>query len=107
MWTACVCPTVSWRSLLRVRNELKANGVVASDRRWIALTRVLRAAAWLDDAPEVELDHVAVLKYGLWQKPDDRARVVAILSTVDRSAVAKALEIIDEALQVHARRPTA
>jgi MoxR-like ATPase len=95
------------QELLRVRNELKANGVVDSDRRWIALTRVLRAAAWLDDAPEVELDHVAILKYGLWQKPDDRARVVAVLSTVDRSAVAKALDIIDEALQVHARRPTA
>jgi MoxR-like ATPase len=93
------------QELLRLRKELKANGVVVSDRRWIALTRVLRAAAWLDDAPEVELDHVAVLKYGLWQRPEDRARVKAVLDTVDRSAVAKAILIIDEALRAYAQRP--
>lgn len=95
------------RELLRVRNELKSNGVVISDRRWIALTRVLRAAAWLDDAPEVELDHLAVLRYGLWQKPEDRARIKAVLDTVDRSVVAQAITIVDEALRDYAHRPTA
>ncbi|NUQ72038.1 MAG: AAA family ATPase [Polyangiaceae bacterium] len=94
------------QELLRLRNELKANGLVVSDRRWIALTRVLRAAAWLDDSPEVELDHLTVLKYGLWQKPDDRPRVVAVLDTVDRSVVAKAIEIVDAALRAYAHRPT-
>ncbi|XXY16761.1 AAA family ATPase [Sorangium sp. So ce216] len=94
------------QELLRIRNELKTNGIVVSDRRWIALTRVLRAAAWLDDCAEVELDHLAVLRYGLWQKPDDRARVVAVLDTVDRSAVAKAITVVDEALRAYAHRPT-
>jgi len=94
------------QELLRIRNELKANGIVVSDRRWIALTRVLRAAAWLDEASEVELDHLTVLRYGLWQKPDDRSRVLAVLDTVDRSAVAKAIAIVDEALRAYAHRPT-
>ncbi len=93
------------QELLRVRKDLKGNGVVVSDRRWIALTQVLRAAAWIDDCPEVELDHVAVLKYGLWQKPDDRARVKAVLDTVDRSAVAKAIQVVDQALRTYAQRP--
>jgi MoxR-like ATPase len=92
--------------MLRIRNELKKNGLVVSDRRWIALTRVLRAAAWLDDAPAVELDHLAVLKYGLWQKPEDRARVVAILNTVAQSVVTTCIAEIDEALRAYARRPT-
>ncbi|MDC0681353.1 AAA family ATPase [Sorangium atrum] len=48
------------QELLRIRNELKANGIVVSDRRRIAVTRVLRAATWLDDCAEVELDHLAV-----------------------------------------------
>jgi MoxR-like ATPase len=95
------------QELLRIRKELKSNGVVVSDRRWIALTRVLRAAAWIDDCVEVELDHVTVLKYGLWQRPDDRARVRSVLDTVDRSVVAKAVQVIDEALRVYAQRPTA
>ncbi len=94
------------QEMLRIRNELKANGLVVSDRRWIALTKVLRAAAWLDDAPEVELDHLGVLKYGLWQKPEDRARVVAVLDTVDRSVVAQCIGMVDEALRAFANRPT-
>ncbi|HEX7604108.1 MAG TPA: hypothetical protein VF316_20965 [Polyangiaceae bacterium] len=94
------------QELLRVKNELKSNGIIASDRRWIALTRVLRAAAWLDDCAEVELDHLSVLKYGLWTKPDERSRVVAVLDTVDRSMVAKAVEIVDTALRSYAHRPT-
>jgi MoxR-like ATPase len=92
--------------MLRIRNELKKNGLVVSDRRWIALTRVLRAAAWLDDAPAVELDHLAVLKYGLWQKPEDRARVVAVLNTVAQSAVTACIVEVDVALRAFAHRPT-
>jgi MoxR-like ATPase len=94
------------QELLRLRSELRANGVIASDRRWVALTRVLRAAAWLDECAEVELDHLFVLRFGLWQRPDDRARVLAVLATVDRSAVAKAVSIIDDALRAYAHRST-
>jgi MoxR-like ATPase len=93
------------QELLRIRRELKGNGIVVSDRRWVALTQVLRAAAWIDDSAEVELDHVAVLRYGLWQRPDDRPRVKAVLDTVDRSVVAKAILLIDEALRGYAQRP--
>ncbi|UQA57116.1 AAA family ATPase [Polyangium aurulentum] len=92
--------------MLRLRTALKADGLVLSDRRWIALTRVLKAAAWLDDAQAVELDHLLVLKYGLWNKPEDRARVVAVLQTVDRSVVAQAIDVVDEALKAYANRPT-
>jgi len=92
--------------MLRIRNELKKNGLIVSDRRWIALTRVLRAAAWLDDAPGVELDHLAILKYGLWQKPEDRARVVAVLNTVEQSVVTKCIVDVDDALRAYTRRPT-
>ena len=94
------------QEMLRVRNDLKTSGLVVSDRRWMALTRVLRAAAWLDDSPEVELDHLPVLRFGLWQKVDERARVVSVLETVDRSAVAKAVDLVDAGLRSYARRPT-
>ena len=94
------------QEMLRVRNDLKTSGLVVSDRRWMALTRVLRAAAWLDDSPEVELDHLPVLRFGLWQKVDERARVVSVLDTVDRSAVAKAVDLVDAGLRSYARRPT-
>lgn len=92
--------------MLRVKTELKQNGIVVSDRRWIAATRVLRAAAWLDDEPEVSLDHLQALRFVLWQKPEDRPRVRAVLDTIDRSAISKAVVIIDDALRAYAQRPT-
>jgi MoxR-like ATPase len=59
------------QELLRVRNELKANGVVASDRRWIALTRALRAAG-------VALEQVQQLRLGgLYPLPQLRRPAVS------------------------------
>lgn len=94
------------REMLRVKTELGKLGVVASDRRWIALTSVMRAAAWLDGEVEVTLDQMAVLAYGLWQKPADRATVKSVLDKIDGSAVKQSAAIIDEALRVFANRTT-
>jgi len=91
--------------MLRVKKALKDVGIIASDRRWIALTRVLQAAAWLDGCPAVELDHLAALRFGLWQKPDDRAQVKAVLATIDQSVVVRCTETIDNALRAYANRP--
>ncbi|MFO0590486.1 MAG: AAA family ATPase [Polyangiaceae bacterium] len=91
--------------LLRIRTELKAQRLVISDRRWLALRSVLQAAAWLDEATEVELDHVEVSRFVLWKSPDDRMKVQAVLETVDRSAVARAVQIVDAALKCYASRP--
>lgn len=92
--------------MLKIRTALVKAGIVVSDRRWIALTRVMRAAAWLDGETEVGTDHLAVLRFGLWQKPDDRKSVEAALATVDKSVVAQAVKRIDEALSLYAARPT-
>lgn len=92
------------REMLRIKTELKKGGVTCSDRRWIALTQVLRAAAWLDGETEVTLDQLSVLQYGLWQKPTDRAAVKATLSKIDGSAVSKAAVVIDDALRIFAGR---
>lgn len=93
------------RELLRIKTTLKAGNIIVSDRRWIALSFVLRAAAWLDDAPEVELDHLSVLRYGLWKRPEERSSVDAVLRSVEQSTVVKAIGIIDKALALFAKRP--
>jgi MoxR-like ATPase len=93
------------REMLRVKKALAAAGITISDRRWIASTKVLKAAAWLDGCPAVELDHLAALRFCLWVKPDDRAAVKSVLGTIDQSAVVKCTEIIDEALRAFANRP--
>ncbi len=75
------CPSASCSELLRpIRNQaLGATRSSSPTGRWIALSRVLRAAAWLVDCAEVGLDHLAVLRNAgsTGGKPDDNARVVS------------------------------
>lgn len=102
---AVVLPPHVVQTMLAIRKNLKEAGVVASDRRWLALTRVLRAAAWLDGETEVGMDHLQILRFGLWNKPEERPAVVAVLAQLDRTHVQKASEIIDDALRAFAQRP--
>jgi MoxR-like ATPase len=93
------------RALAKLRRALKEQGVVASDRRWIALTRVLRAAAWLDGRAEVTIDDFRVLRYGLWTAPEDREKVNAALTALDSGPVKRAIDIMDAALARYNARP--
>jgi len=113
-WTAAcqevaqvLIPSRVVQEMLRVRKSLRDVGIVISDRRWIALTKVLQASAWLDGCfPAAELDHLQALRFGLWQKPEDRVQVKSVLATIDQSVVVKCTETIDEALRAYAHRPT-
>lgn len=100
-----VLPRNVVETMSAIRKQLKEAGIIASDRRWLSLTRVLRAAAWLDGETEVGMDHLQVLRFGLWNKPEERAAVVAVLAQLDRTHVQKASEIIDNALRAYAQRP--
>ena len=41
--------------------DLRAKGVIVSDRRFVAVVRLMRAMAWLDGAPEVGASHIELL----------------------------------------------
>lgn len=92
--------------LSRVKAKLATDGIIISDRRWIKLLGALRAAAWLDGEPCVTKDQLYVLRFGLWQKPDDRDRVTAILKTVDMGPARECQDIIDAALRAFEGRPS-
>jgi MoxR-like ATPase len=102
---AVVLPRYVVTTMLAIRTNLKAAGIIASDRRWLSLCRVLRAAAWLDGETEVGMDHLQILRFGLWNKPEERPAVVAVLAQLDRTHVQKASEIIDDALRAYSQRP--
>lgn len=101
-----VVPDKVLDELERVKHKLADDGIVVSDRRWIQLLSVLQAAAWLEDSPEVDLDHLWSLRFGLWSKQDERGRVEAALRTVDMGPAREAIDIIDEAMRLYESRPT-
>jgi len=88
-----------------LRAELSAQGIVVSDRRWKQSVAVLRAAAWLDGAKHVELDHLEVLKWTLWSGVDQIDAVSQAIGRIDTGLVGDCGKLVDEALRVWAGRP--
>ena len=99
-------PRAVVEAMLKIKGELRKVGLVVSDRRWLQMTQVLRAAAWLDGCAQVELDHLVVLRYGLWTKPDDRAAIAKILEAFDAGAIKAVLAMIDDAIRCYEHRPS-
>jgi MoxR-like ATPase len=86
--------------MMRIRKTLATQGVTVSDRRWIAVGDLLRAAAWLDGASEVELDHLGVLRFALWKEPAQIVNVKSVLASLDQGPVQQASKIIDDAVRL-------
>lgn len=112
-WAAAVAdvakvelPRVVVEAMLKVKKELALAGLVVSDRRWLQMTEVLRAAAWMDGCAAVDLDHLSVLRYGLWTKPADREVVARVLEAIDAGAIKAVLTMIDDAIRTYEHRPT-
>lgn len=91
--------------MLSIKKALAAAGIIVSDRRWIGVTRILRAAAWLDGCPAVELDHLATLRFCLWTKPDERSQIQTILDQIDAGPVRVATDKLDAALRAWRTAP--
>lgn len=99
-------PTRIIEEVVRLKQALKVDGIIVSDRRWRQLLTVLQAAAWLDGCDAVELDHLHALRFGLWSKPDERERVNAVLRTIDNGPVGECMVIIDDAMRAFNARPS-
>jgi len=63
------------RAITDVRRELRAKGIVASDRRYAQAVGVLRAHAYLAGRDAVADEDVPFLEHVLWRDPAERAQV--------------------------------
>lgn len=90
-------------ALLAVREACKAEGVVASDRRWKQALLVARAFAWLSGQHETSPEDLAFLSDSLWREPKERAKVAAIVGRLTDPVGSKAIEILDSARELSAR----
>lgn len=87
-------------------DKLAGDGIVVSDRRQERLFAALQADAWLNGDVAVTKDSLWALRFGLWSKPDERERVIAVLKTVDMGPARECQDIIDAALREYEARPT-
>jgi len=88
-------------SIIKIRRELRKEGIIASDRRWKQSLDVLRAYAFLEQKPEVDEETLMFLQHCLWSDPSQRKTVVKVLGTVAAPYEAKAMELHDMATEIY------
>jgi MoxR-like ATPase len=90
-------------ALMSIRDALRPEGLIASDRRWKKSLRLAQAAAFLAGATETSPEDLAFLSDSLWREPKDRAKVARIVGPMADPVSFQATEILDAALEQTAR----
>lgn len=83
----------------KIRDACLAQNIYVSPRRWVNLIKVIQAVAWLDGCQSVEVDHLDILRHGLWIKTEDREQVAAIVDSLDNGTIGQIAAYADDALR--------
>ncbi len=83
--------------VLQLRDALRQAEIVASDRRWRACTKVLRASAYLNGRDEVTDDDVHALRYCLWDGPEQKKAVERLCLQVSNPLAEKVMALSEDA----------
>lgn len=92
------------KGMVSLRHEFNRESIHISDRRWRASVKVLKAAAFLDGRDEIIEDDLAVLRFTLWDTPEqipkvERLCMIAANPYVERLiAVREAITEVDNAI---------
>ena len=84
-------------ALISIREGLKTEGIVASDRRWKKSLRLVQAAAHLGGESETSPEDLAILTDSLWREPKERPKVARMVGKLADPIGSQAIEILDAA----------
>jgi MoxR-like ATPase len=89
-----------------LRSECKKEGLLVSPRRWVELTLVCRANAWMSGRDHTIAEDLAIIEHGLWRDQDDIALAHKLVlkyhgrfereATAKRQEAAKAFAAVEE-----------
>lgn len=84
-------------ALIALRDVCKAEGIVASDRRWKKSLKLVQASAYLAGEKQTTPEDLAILVDSLWREPKDRPKVARIVGKLADPAGFQAVQILDAA----------
>jgi len=87
-------------ALLAIREACKAEGIVASDRRW---KKSARASAYLAGESKTSPEDLSLLTDCLWREPKERPKLARLVGKLADPVGSQALEILDAARETSAR----
>lgn len=95
-------PQVIFEAIIKIRKDLRSQGVIASDRRYRWAMKVLQAAALIEGRNQVELSDLRVLQHCLWGQPSEIKTVQRVVLSVSNPFEEQAVAIFDQAVEIHA-----
>lgn len=87
-------------ALVQIRDLCRAEGVVASDRRWKKSLKLVRATAFMEGRDAAQVEDLQILADSLWREPRDRSKVLRLVGQVADPISANAVEIVEAAREV-------
>lgn len=94
-------------ALIAIRDALKAEGVIVSDRRWKKALKLAQASAWLSGQVETSAEDLSFLSDALWREPKERVKVAKIVGQIADPTSVQAVEILDAARELQGKVNTA
>ena len=96
-------PDDTYEALIAIRDACRTDGIVASDRRWKKLVKLIKATAYLAGEKTAAPEDLHILADALWRDPKDRPKVARIVGRIADPTSAQAQEILDAAREVIAK----
>jgi len=90
-------------ALIQIRDACKAEGIIASDRRWKKALKIVQAVAWMAGEKKTSPEDLAILTDSLWREPKDRPKVARLVGKLADPVGAQAAEILDASRETAAK----
>jgi MoxR-like ATPase len=97
---AITVPTNVHHSMVEMRKQLKEAEINPSDRRWRKSIRILQASAFYQGRDSVEDDDLSMLRYVMWDSPDQLAAVERIALSISNPDAEKVMALLDKAAEI-------
>jgi len=93
-------PDATYDAMIAIRDACRTDGIVASDRRWKKLIKLIKATAYLAGEKTAAPEDLHILADALWRDPKDRSKVGRIVGRIADPTSAQAQEILDAAREL-------
>lgn len=92
-------------AIVAIKHALEEEGIAASDRRWRACAKLMRAKAWLAGQTTASSEQGEVLIHALWNEPREQRACERAVSKVVNPLNLEAVELEDAARDLFDQRP--
>lgn len=90
-----IVPDDVWEALNTIRQDLRAEGIEPTDRRFRECGKIIRATAWLDGQTQADIEHMRPLAHVLWTIPEEQPKVERMLLELANPLDKQAMELLE------------